>query len=145
MPLSPFWMPLNVEPVMIFFLLLLAVGVIFLMDHSLPYTDWSLLQRSPMAVSLQGYIRDFMQTFVFFSSNVQTTTIAIAITGSICCSIIWFIINVISAAVSDGQRTLSSPRLCAGSHRLKHSMFLPCQPPVHAHVSKLKQIHWSLL
>ncbi|KAK2172065.1 hypothetical protein NP493_995g00056 [Ridgeia piscesae] len=94
-----------------------------------------------MAVSLQGYIRDFMQTFVFFSSNVQTTTIAIAITGSICCSIIWFIINVISAAVSDGQRTLSSPRLCAGSHRLKHSMFLPCQPAVHAHNSTRHKRH----
>lgn len=88
-----------------------------------------------MAVSLQGYIRDFMQTFVFFSSNVQTTTIAIAITGSIFCSIVWFIISVISAVVSNGQRE------CANGHRFKHSVFLSCQPAVQTQNSTRQKRH----
>ena len=90
----------------------------------------------PMAVSLQGYIRDFMQTFVFFSGNVQTTTIAIAITSSICCSIVWFIVSVISVAMADGQRESTRPNPCADGHRFKHSIFASYQRAVPIHVSE---------
>ncbi|XP_067680158.1 uncharacterized protein [Haliotis asinina] len=42
------------------------------------------------------YLARFTYDLIFFSNDVQTTTIAMAITGSLCCSILWAIIHVVT-------------------------------------------------
>ncbi|XP_071080794.1 uncharacterized protein [Haliotis cracherodii] len=42
------------------------------------------------------YLARFAYDLIFFSNDVQTTTIAMAITGSLCCSILWAIIHVVT-------------------------------------------------
>ena len=44
-----------------------------------------------------------LHELVFFSNDVQTTTLALAITSSICCSVVWLVVTLVTSSVSRSQ------------------------------------------
>ncbi|XP_064621556.1 leucine-rich repeat protein soc-2 homolog [Lineus longissimus] len=53
---------------------------------------------------MTSFLMGWAQDWIFFSGNVQTTTIAIAITSSICCSLIWLLVNLASGNDDEKKR-----------------------------------------
>ncbi|KAJ8308169.1 hypothetical protein KUTeg_013043 [Tegillarca granosa] len=60
-----------------------------------------------MADTFYQYLSLVARDFIFFSGDVQTTTIAVAIASSLCCSIvwaIWHVVNIIQNSNSSNKR-----------------------------------------
>lgn len=53
---------------------------------------------SGMGSIVYEYLSFVANDMIFFSDDVQTTTIAVAIASSLCCSIVWAVFHIIGVA-----------------------------------------------
>ena len=75
----------------------------------------------PIMAIFTAYVHTFMEEIVVvFKSDMQTTTIAIAITGSLCASLIWLIFSLASQGQGQGKAKKKSGS-CAGRGLLRRS------------------------
>lgn len=64
--------------------------------------------NTPTMTAISGFLTGLAQEYIIFSGDVKSTTIAIAITSSLCCSIVWLVVHLVSGEQPEKEITKKS-------------------------------------